>query len=45
MVSSTHKLTVQAHRFSKNAIVKLEAAGGSAEVITKKVEKTEESAT
>ena len=38
------KLTVKAHRFSKSAVAKLEAAGGSAEVITKKVEKPEESA-
>ena len=37
-------LTVFAHRFSKSAVAKLEAAGGKAEVITKTVEKTEESA-
>ena len=29
----TAKLTVKAHRFSKTAIAKLEAAGGSAEVV------------
>lgn len=39
-----HELTVRAHRFSKSAVAKIEAAGGSAEVITKKVEKSEESA-
>lgn len=33
----THKLTVRAHRFSKSALAKIEAAGGSAEVITKNV--------
>jgi large subunit ribosomal protein L15 len=29
----TAKLTVKAHRFSKSAVAKLEAAGGSAEVV------------
>ena len=29
----TSKLTVKAHRFSKSAVAKLEAAGGSAEVL------------
>jgi large subunit ribosomal protein L15 len=38
------KLTVRAHRFSKKAMAKLEAAGGAAEVIGKGVEKPEESA-
>jgi large subunit ribosomal protein L15 len=38
------KLTVKAHRFSKNAVTKLEAAGGSAEVVGKQVEKSAESA-
>lgn len=38
------KLTVKAHRFSKNALSKIEAAGGTAEVITKKVDLPEESA-
>lgn len=43
-----HALTVEAHRFSKSALAKIEAAGGSAQVIakktTKKVENPEESA-
>lgn len=34
------KLTVRAHRFSKNAIAKLEAAGGTAEVIDPRAEKS-----
>lgn len=29
----TKKLTVQAHKFSKSAVAKIEAAGGKAEVI------------
>ena len=38
------KLFVKAHRFSKSALSKLEVAGGTAEVITKKVAPAEESA-
>lgn len=37
----TKSLTVKAHRFSKSAIAKLEAAGGKAEVIDTKAKKPE----
>ncbi|MBT8496493.1 MAG: 50S ribosomal protein L15 [Deltaproteobacteria bacterium] len=35
----TKGLTVRAHKFSKSAVTKLEAAGGKAEVISRKVAK------
>lgn len=38
------KLTVHAHRFSKSALSKIQEAGGTAEVIAKKLVKSEESA-
>lgn len=38
------KLIVHAHRFSKSAVSKIEAAGGTTEVVAKRLEKSEESA-
>jgi len=37
----TKSLTVKAHRFSKSAIAKLEAAGGKAEVVSTKAKRPE----